>query len=398
MRTPRFFSRRRIATAAVEIADQHAFGDFKFQPRRRQAGFQQNLMHQLRQVAVLELHRRQVDGDAQRPRPGRRLAAGGAQNPFAELDDDAALLGQRDEGAGRDHALARMMPAHQRLEAGDLAVDMRLRLIVQREFARARWRCASPAAARAFHAAAGPSTVRRNGSIRAFPILRGTARRRRWRSGASASAPSCGKMATPMVSPTRNGVPSISISVSSAALSFSASASAVAGCGPVGVMTANSSPPTRARKAPWQACSSRLASFAQQRVADRMAEHVVDRLEAVEVEAEQREAFARSRRQFERGGDAFVERRAIRQIGQRIVVRHVRDALLVAFALGEVADDGDEILRLAVGAHDRQTRRRHDAGAVAGRDDGVLVEEYRLARIRSASDRGLRSSRRCPPA
>lgn len=54
---------------AGEIADQHAFGDLQFQPRRRQTGLQQNLMHQARQVAVLELHRRQIDGDVQRPRP-----------------------------------------------------------------------------------------------------------------------------------------------------------------------------------------------------------------------------------------------------------------------------------------------------------------------------------------
>ena len=44
---------------------------------------------------------------------------------------DPVFLGERNEGAGRDQPLARMMPAHQRLEAGDLAADMRLRLIVQ---------------------------------------------------------------------------------------------------------------------------------------------------------------------------------------------------------------------------------------------------------------------------
>ena len=100
--------------------------------------------------------------------------------------------------------------------------------------------------------------------------------------------------------------------------------------------------------------------FAQQRVADRVAEHVVDRLEAVEVDAEQREAFRRILGEVERGGDAFVERRPVRQIGERIVMRHVRDALLVALAVGDVVDDADQILRLAVGAHDR-----HAACAVA---------------------------------
>ena len=73
-------------------------------------------------------------------------------------------------------------------------------------------------------------------------------------------------------------------------------------------------------------------------------------------------------RDIDCGGDAFVERRAVRQIGERIVVRHVRDALLVALALGEIVDDADEILRLAVGAVHRQARRGDDAGAVAGGD------------------------------
>jgi PAS domain-containing protein len=41
---------------AVEVADQHAFGDLQLQPSRRQAGLQQHLVHQRRQVAVAELH------------------------------------------------------------------------------------------------------------------------------------------------------------------------------------------------------------------------------------------------------------------------------------------------------------------------------------------------------
>ena len=57
------------------------------------------------------------------------------------LDDDAAdlrhqagLLGDRNEFAGRDHAALRMVPAHQRLDAGDAAVAERdLRLVVDAE-------------------------------------------------------------------------------------------------------------------------------------------------------------------------------------------------------------------------------------------------------------------------
>ena len=87
------------------------------------------------------------------------------------------------------------------------------------------------------------------------------------------------------------------------------------------------------------------------------------------------EAFARTFGEVEGGGDAFVERRPVRQIGERIVVRHVRDALFVAFAIGDVVDDADEILQLAVRALHRQPVRRRDARAVAGRNDNMLVEE-----------------------
>ena len=58
------------------------------------------------------------------------------------LDDDAAdlrhqarFLGDRDEFAGRDHAALRMVPAHQRLDAGDDAIgerDLRLEIDAER--------------------------------------------------------------------------------------------------------------------------------------------------------------------------------------------------------------------------------------------------------------------------
>ena len=157
-------------------------------------------------------------------------------------------------------------------------------------------------------------------------------------------------MPTPTVTPTRIEWLSMVMSLSNAAHSRSASASAEAGCGPVGVMMVNSSPPTRARNAPWQTCSMRAGHFAQQRVADRMAEHVIDRLEAVEIDAQHGEIFARRRRAFKRCIDAFVERRPVRQVGERIVMRHMRDALFASLEIGDVVNDADKIFRLAIRA------------------------------------------------
>ena len=60
--------------------------------------------------------------------------AGLAQHPGAELDDQAALLGDRDEVVGRDQAPNRVVPPDQRLEAGDpVGAEVDRRLGVQDE-------------------------------------------------------------------------------------------------------------------------------------------------------------------------------------------------------------------------------------------------------------------------
>src|SRR5215472_4643296 len=49
--------------------------------------------------------------------------------------NEPALLGDRNEGRGRHLAARRMLPARQRLEADDLAIDARLRLVIGDELA-----------------------------------------------------------------------------------------------------------------------------------------------------------------------------------------------------------------------------------------------------------------------
>src|SRR5579883_660754 len=96
----------------------------------RKAGFDQRALDRLDQVGLTKLHRRKIDRDGQRARPRRRLAAGLAQYPFADLLDGAALLGDRNEQARRNEAAARMAPARQGLEAEYLARHIRLRLVM----------------------------------------------------------------------------------------------------------------------------------------------------------------------------------------------------------------------------------------------------------------------------
>lgn len=120
--------------------------------------------------------------------------------------------------------------------------------------------------------------------------------------------------------------------------------------------------------------------FTQQGVTDRMTEHVIDGLESVEIEAEHAEAFVRRGGKTDGGLDAFIERRAIRQIGHRIVMRQMRDALLAALALGDVVNDGDEIFRLAVRILDGQPGRGDDAHTVTRRRDAMFTLVAYLAR------------------
>ena len=78
---------------------------------------------------VAQLAGRDVDRDPQVGRPcrpaGRASAAAWRQrlgeHPRADLDDEAGLLGDRDEVQRRDQAQARVRPAQQRLDADDLA-------------------------------------------------------------------------------------------------------------------------------------------------------------------------------------------------------------------------------------------------------------------------------------
>ena len=70
--------------------------------------------------------------------PGQFAAVGAGlpDHPFADRHDEADLLGERDERAGRHHAVLGMVPADQRLEAADLvAREIDDGLVVQLELA-----------------------------------------------------------------------------------------------------------------------------------------------------------------------------------------------------------------------------------------------------------------------
>ena len=83
-----------------------------------------------------------------------------------------------------------------------------------------------------------------------------------------------------------------------------------------------------------------LRDRAQEPVAGRMTEDVVDLLEPVEIHEQNGEALVRFRRPFEHRGEALIECRPVGQIGERIVMSQPRDARLRALSLGDVLGDG----------------------------------------------------------
>ncbi len=119
--------------------------------------------------------------------------------------------------------------------------------------------------------------------------------------------------------------------------------------------------------------------FAKQVVADDVAEHVVDLLEAVDVERHQREGRAVLGRALDGRAEALVEGGAVRQAGERVVMHHVRDLRFRALAVGAVLDHGQQVLDFALLVADRHARGGDDAGSGARRRGRMLVVELRLA-------------------
>src|SRR5690606_27703640 len=91
----------------------------------------------------------------------------------------------------------------------------------------------------------------------------------------------------------------------------------------------------------------------QQLVADFVTKAVVDVLEAIEIEKQYRRLAVYAPRLFQRMLDAQTEQQAIRQAGQRIVMRQMHQLLLTALDLADVGGDADIVRRTPFGvAHD----------------------------------------------
>ena len=108
-----------------------------------------------------------------------------------------------------------------------------------------------------------------------------------------------------------------------------------------------------------------------------MPERVVDHLELVEVDVEQRDRAAAPRGLLDGALEVLLEHRAIGQPGQRVVVGEVGDPLLRGLALGDVADRAEQH-PAAVGVDARERDGDRELRAVLAHSHEVRATQQRL--------------------
>src|SRR5690348_9329772 len=92
-------------------------------------------MYQVGESGIVQLHRRHVHRDSERTRPCGSFGAGGAQYPFADVQDGTTLLRNGNEYGGRDITARGVLPAQQCFKPNDLTrLKVLLRLVDQSQF------------------------------------------------------------------------------------------------------------------------------------------------------------------------------------------------------------------------------------------------------------------------
>ncbi len=363
---------------AAHIVDDDRFRDLQFEPGRRQARLGQDGEDPLGEVRLLELERREVHGDLEGPVPGRGLAAGGAQDPFAERQDHPALLGEGDEGARRDEPAGRVDPAHQGLEPDELpAAGRHLRLVVEGQFvlrdgpAEVVLKVAALGGglvhAGVVDAVAVPALLLRGVEGEVGMLERLFARRAVLRRQGDANAEAD---LDPLVAEGDRGVHG-----RDQALCQGFDRIGIASPGDEHGEFVAAEPRHRVLRAQLQADA--VGDGAEHRVARQMAEPFVHGLESVEVEAEHGRRAAAQAQLGDPLLQPVVEQGAVRQVGQAIVPGHVGDLPFGGLAGADVDLGADEAQRPSVrpaGDHPPAGQQPHPGAVLAAHPVLALVE------------------------
>ena len=105
--------------------EQGGLGDLEDEARRIEPGLAEDGLDAVDEAELLDLAGRDVDADERLGRdaalgePAGGLAAGLAEDPATDRQDRAGLLGDLDEPVGHDHAVLGVVPADERLDAGE---------------------------------------------------------------------------------------------------------------------------------------------------------------------------------------------------------------------------------------------------------------------------------------
>ncbi len=121
----------------------------------------------------------------------------------------------------------------------------------------------------------------------------------------------------------------------------------------------------------------------QELVAHRMAEHVVDFLQAVEVDAQHREFLVGAGAGLDHLRQRLQEGGAVRQVGQAVMIGHVRHPRFGLAAVGDVLVGLDQVLRLAGLVEHGHAAGQEQPQPVLGGDRVLFGEQAALL------DRGL---------
>ena len=116
----------------------------------------------------------------------------------------------------------------------------------------------------------------------------------------------------------------------------------------------------------------------QELVAHRVAEHVVDFLQPVEVDAQHREFLVGAGAGLDHLGQRLQEGGAVRQIGQAVMIGHVRHPRFGLAAIGDVLMGLDQVLRLAGLVEHGHAAGQEQPQAVLGGDRVFFGEQAAL--------------------
>jgi len=341
--------RERLAQG-IGVAHQCRFGQFQFQAFRVPMGRGANAQHALGEVGIAQLHGGDVDRDPRKyqatssPRCG--LLARFGQHPVADRDDLAAVLGHGDEFVRWPRFAGAGGPAQQCLDTDRLAGGAIDRgLICKPELVAAQ--CGAQLV---FHGEAALHPLQEGIGVEleriATKVLGGV-------HGGIGGAHQIVEIGARFV-PKRDTDTGADVQVDTGQCDrllqrgedFARDNGGVVGTADVAqqdqeliaaeaandVMRAY----TRAQAA---------AHLEQQLIADGMTHRVVDVLEAVQIDEQQRQHGLAAARVVDRIARALVKQEPVGQAGKRIVMRKLLDALARFVLLGDVLDQPDDAVR-----------------------------------------------------